>query len=160
MTDTITHEVPVRDKIEDWQKIYDRLRDMSEGEIVKYAELLDLLMLPHSKDGLQRLQQLSQRARRKLQEDDHRTAETVRLVGYQIISVEDHLTLATRHQERSRKAMRRARKTLETPDLTNATNAVRNRFGRHIVATAAAEQAIAAAMRREREMAEVLNHQT
>ena len=44
MTDTITHEVPVRDKIEDWQKIYDRLRDMSEGEIVKYAELLDLLL--------------------------------------------------------------------------------------------------------------------
>lgn len=98
-----------------WRTLYELLRPMEADDVITYADMAEALDLDVAKDKTV-IQLAMRRAARELEEVDNRAVDSVRNVGYRIVSAPEHLTLAERHQRKARGALVRSHSKVEHVD--------------------------------------------
>lgn len=114
-----------KDKIAEWRKIYEVLGELQVGDVLRYDALDEILARSFLEEGAKR--NPMDRARRELEEADHRTVMAVPGVGYRIVEPREHLTLAGSHQQRSRRQIVRAQQKLTSTEITALNDLERRR---------------------------------
>lgn len=109
----------------EWRLIYEAIREMAVGEVIRYDALDEVLGRSFTDEGAKR--NPLERARRELEEVDHRTLATVRGVGYRVVEAREHMVLARGHQIRSARQTKRAKEKLDSANLAALTDLERRR---------------------------------
>jgi hypothetical protein len=121
-----------------WRTVYDLLVKAETGATVTYEALGEALRLdPVAERHL--IQMAIRRAAREHEVLDGRALDAVRNVGYRIVHVPEHLTLAQRHQKKAGRALERGRSKVDHVDLSGVDPDTRRAF--EVVAQAFAMQA-------------------
>ncbi|MEU6725576.1 hypothetical protein ABZ917_17865 [Nonomuraea wenchangensis] len=87
----------------EWRMIYSTILALDVDDVIKYADLDDVL----GRDFLQDRSPIY-RAISELEKTDHRTLTNVRGVGYRVAAASEHEGLARAHHQRSRRQMKKA----------------------------------------------------
>jgi hypothetical protein len=89
--------------VAEWRMVYEKVAALSEGDVITYTDLSDLL----GRDFLADRNPVY-RATEELEVADYRTLSCVRGVGYRIAAANEHERLARGHHKRSRKQLSKA----------------------------------------------------
>lgn len=114
-----------KDKIAEWRKVYEALGELQVGDVLRYDALDEILGRSFLEEGARR--NPIERARRELEEADHRTLQVVVGVGYRIVAPREHMTLAGSHQQRSRRQIVRAQQKLTSTEIAALNDLERRR---------------------------------
>jgi hypothetical protein len=110
-----------------WRVVYDLLRTTPEDGVITYEAMAEALALDPDKDR-PTIQQAVHRAAREFEEADKHAIDVVRGQGYRVVRVREHLTLAKRHQKRSRRSLERGQSKVVNVDLGSMEPEVRKAF--------------------------------
>jgi DNA-binding winged helix-turn-helix (wHTH) protein len=112
-------------QIAEWRKVYDVLRELQIGDVLRYDALDEILGRSFISEGAKR--NPLERARRELEDVDRRTLAAVPRVGYRVVEPREHMSLASGHQRRSRRQLTRAQQKLESTEIAALTDLERRR---------------------------------
>lgn len=120
-----------------WRIIYDLLREIPVDGILTYETMGEALELDPV-DDRHTMQVAMRRAAQELEIQDGHAVTAEVGVGYRIVQVSEHLTLARSQQRRSNRALARGHSKVTNVDLTGVEPEVQKAF--HVVASAFAMQ--------------------
>ncbi len=95
-----------------WQIVYDRLATMDIDDVVKDADLSELL--PDAPEAS--IRSAFTRAVRQIEDDRKRTFARVRLVGYRMVAANEHEGLARGQHKKAKRSLRRAIRKTQSAD--------------------------------------------
>jgi chromosome segregation ATPase len=107
-----------------WQTIYDHIADMQIGDIVKDADLHNLL--PDAPKGS--ITSAWARAVKQMEDEHSRTFARVRTVGYRMVEAAEHEDLARGQHRRAKRRLGAARRKLHSADRSLLTPEQRRRI--------------------------------
>lgn len=121
-----------------WRIVYDLLKATPENGRVTYESLGAALDLDPRQDR-HLIQMAVRRAAKEHEVMDNRALDSVRNIGYRVVTVPEHLVLARRHQKKAGKSLERGRSKVVYVDLSGVDEQTRQGF--ELVAHAFAMQA-------------------
>jgi hypothetical protein len=110
-----------------WRIIYDLLVKTETGDTVTYQAMAGALGLHPDRDR-QKIQMAMRRAAKEHLENDLRSVAPVPNEGYRIVETPRKLELASKHQARAVRSVRRGRDQIEYADLAGLDDATRTLF--------------------------------
>ena len=109
-----------------WELVYDRIRTLSVGDTITYAELSRIL----GGRGIEACRAPLYKAMQVLEREDKRTLDNVRDTGYRVVEAVEHERLARRHHRKSHRQLRKALGKVQSADRSKLTPEERRRFDR------------------------------
>lgn len=110
-----------------WRIIYERLADLTIGDVISYTELGEAVDLDPD-DERHGIQMAVRRAAREFEEVHKHALEPIPNHGYRVVDIPEHLILAQRQQKRAGKALQRGYSKVVNVDLSAVEPEVRNAF--------------------------------
>jgi hypothetical protein len=107
-----------------WAAVYNRIRDLSPGDIATYDELSEWAGVDVSKNNRSSVYQ----AIKVLQREDHRTMECVPGQGYAVVPASAHADLAKKHNRRAGRQLNKAIGKVQSADRNYLTPAEAKRM--------------------------------
>lgn len=107
-----------------WQVIYEHLAELFIGDVVKDAELLDLL--PDASETTVR--SAFYRAMQEMETEHSRSFTRVRLVGYRMVEAAEHERLARDQHRKAKRRLRTAHRKAHSADRSLLTSEERRRI--------------------------------
>lgn len=100
-----------------WRLLYEILRELDYDEQITYERMAEALDVDPVKDR-GTIQVAMYRAAKELSLVNDRSIESVRGVGYRVVTPEEHVSLSRRQQRRSGRALTRAQRHVQHVDLS------------------------------------------
>lgn len=110
-----------------WKIVYDLLTQTAVDDLLLYTDLASALGLDSVRDR-GTIQAAVHTAAKAHEENDHRAVEAVRNRGYRVVTTEEHLRLASKHQQRSSKSLERGQSKVVHVDLNGVSQEVKTLF--------------------------------
>ncbi len=106
-----------------WKFIYEFLRPMKKGTIIKYSQLSNVI----GKD-IRHLRTPIYRAMQELETNDNRSLLNIPNIGYRITVAQEHEGLTRHHHKKSKRQMKKALQKVTSADRSQLTREERVRF--------------------------------
>lgn len=110
-----------------WRTIYQLLKSCTAGDLLTYEQMGEALELDQVLKR-QTIRVALYRAAKEFEQVDKHAVEAVPNVGYRVVEVQEHLTLAQRQQKRAGRALRRGHSKVVNVDFNGVDPQVRQGF--------------------------------
>lgn len=107
-----------------WRMVYARISGMGIGDVIKYDELTGLL--PDAAEGS--IRGAFYRAVRECEDEQHRTFDCVRGIGYRMVAAAEHERLARSKHKRAKRQLKGAWRKAHSADRSKLTPDERRRL--------------------------------